>query len=116
MGNYNSLGVEHDKYFDIKGYPFIYIGLSGGSEENYTQESLDFLRESLEDASLKYPGKPIFVFQHIPAYGTVQGSNSYDGGWGTKKVYEILKDFPQVLDFSGHRHFSSRCPLTFHQD
>lgn len=116
MGNYNSLGVEHDKYFDIKGYPFIYIGLSGGSEENYTQESLDFLRESLEDASLKYPGKPIFVFQHIPAYGTVQGSNSYDGGWGTKKVYEILKDFPQVIDFSGHTHFSSRCPLTFHQD
>ena len=116
MGNYNSLGVEHDKYFDIKGYPFIYIGLSGGSEENYSQESLNFLRESLEDASLKYPGKPIFVFQHIPAYGTVQGSNSYDGGWGTKKVYEILKDFPQVIDFSGHTHFSSRCPLTFHQD
>ncbi len=115
MNNYNSLGAEHSKYFDIKGYPFIYIGLSGGSEENYSEASLRFLSESLEDAALKYPGKPIFVFQHIPAFGTVQGSNDYDGAWGTKKVYEILKNYPQVIDFSGHTHFSSRCPLTFHQ-
>lgn len=116
MANYNSLGVDHNKYFDIKGYPFIYIGMSGGNEDDYSAESLNFLKESLDDAVLKYPSKPIFVFQHVPAYGTVQGSNSYDGGWGTKKVYEVLKNYPQVFDFSGHTHFSARCPLTFHQD
>ena len=116
MNNYNSLGAEHYKYFDIKGYPFIYIGMSGGSEEDYSAESLDFLKKSLDDAVLNYPGKPIFVFQHIPAYGTVQGSNEYDGGWGSKKIYDILKDYPQVFDFSGHTHFSSRCPLTFNQN
>ncbi len=116
MNNFNSLGVEHDKYFDIKGYPFIYIGMSGRNEDDYSEESLKFLKESLDDATKRYPGKPIFVFQHIPAYATVQGSNPYDGGWGSKKVYDVLKDYPQVFDFSGHTHFSSRCPLTFHQD
>ena len=86
MNNYNSLGQDHNKYFDIKGYPFIYIGLSGGSEDNYSNESISFLKESLKDAALHYKGKPIFVFQHIPPFGTVQGSRSDDGAWGSKKV------------------------------
>ena len=116
MNNYNSLGQDHNKYFDIKGYPFIYIGLSGGSEDNYSNESISFLKESLKDAALHYKGKPIFVFQHIPPFGTVQGSRSDDGAWGSKKVYDVLKDYPQVVDFSGHTHFSSRCPLTLWQD
>ncbi len=116
MGYYNTLGCSFNNYFEIKGYPFIYIGLSGTSEESYSTESLAFLKNSLEDAVEKYPGKPIFVFQHIPAYGTVQGTGDNDGGWGSKKIYNILKDYPQVVDFSGHTHFSSRNPLTLHQD
>ncbi len=116
MDNYNSLGVEHNKYFDIKGYPFVYIGMSGGNEDDYSEESLLFLQQSLDDATKRYPGKPIFVFQHIPPYATVQGTNPHDGGWGSKKVYDVLKNYPQAFDFSGHTHFSSRCPLTFHQD
>lgn len=115
MDNYNSLGQDHDKYIDIKGYPFIYIGMNGGGDNSYSQESLTFLRKSLKDAALHYPGKPIFVFQHVPPYGTVQGSGDSDGKWGSQSVYDILKDYPQVVDFSGHTHFSSRCPLTLWQ-
>ena len=36
MENYSILGQDHNKYFDIKGYPFIYVGLSGGGEQDYS--------------------------------------------------------------------------------
>lgn len=108
MTNYLALGHEHNKYFDIKGYPFIYIGMSGGGEQNYSQESYDFLAASLADAADKYEGKPIFVFTHIPVYGTTHGSTATDGGWGNKSLYDILKPYPQVMHFCGHTHFSLR--------
>ena len=115
MDNYNSLGVDHDKYFDIKGYPFIYIGMNGGGDNDYSDASMAFLKQSLDDAVLRYPGKPIFVFTHIPAMGTVQGTRSFDGGWGSTKIYDALKDYPMVVNFSGHTHYSERSPSTLDQ-
>lgn len=116
MNNYNTLGVDHDKYFDIKGYPFIYIGMSGGGENDYSDASLAFLKQSLDDAVLRYPGKPIFVFTHIPGYGTVQGTGASDGGWGSTKITNVLNDYPMVMNFSGHTHLSERCPTTINQN
>ena len=48
------------------------------------------------------PGKPVLVFDHIPPGGTVY--DSYN--WGDLRRTEILKNYPQVIDVSGHVHGS----------
>ncbi len=113
--NYEATGTPHNGYFSIKGYPFIYIGLSGSGNEDYSDESINFLTNSIKDATVRYAGKPIFVFTHIPAYGTTHGSSAHDGGWGSHKVYNALKEFPQVIHFCGHTHYSVKEPRALWQ-
>ena len=115
LENYNALGHDHNKYFDIKGYPFIYVGLSGSNEGDYSEDDLEFLRESLVDAAVRYAGRPIFVFTHVPVYGTTHGSSDEEGGWGNRDLYDIFKDYPQIIHFCGHTHFSLRDPKALWQ-
>ncbi len=113
--NYEATGTPLNGYFSIKGYPFVYIGLSGSGNEDYSDESINFLINSIKDATVKYAGKPIFVFTHIPAYGTTHGSSAHDGNWGSHQVYEALKNFPQVIHFCGHTHYSVKEPRALWQ-
>lgn len=115
LANYLTLGHDHNKYFEIKGYPFIYVGMSGGGEQDYSEEAYEFLRTSLKDASEKYAGKPIFVFTHIPVYGTTHGSTATDGEWGNKTFKSIFDAYPQIIHFCGHTHFSLRDPKALWQ-
>lgn len=64
--NYFKLGQPLYHYLDIKGYPFITISMSGTGANSYSEKDLDFLAKSMEDAAKRYPGKPIFVFTHVP--------------------------------------------------
>lgn len=115
MDNYAALGQELQGYFDIKGYPFIYAGLSGSNEQDYSEDTYKFLRKSLADAAVRYAGRPVFVFTHIPVYGTTHGSGDSDGGWGNHALYDIFKDYPQIIHFCGHTHFSLRDPKALWQ-
>jgi predicted phosphodiesterase len=94
------------QYIEIKGYPFITISQTGTGEGDYNAEAQTFLKNSLADAAIKYPGKPIFVFTHVPPIGTCYGSHPTNG-WGSSIFPPILNQYPQVVTFSGHSH----CPL-----
>lgn len=109
-------GQPLHQYVEIKGYPFITLSMNGTSWSSYSDECINFLKSSLEDAAVKYPGKPIFVFTHVPPSGTVYGSNSNDGNWGTNKYENVLKNFPQVVIFSGHSHYPLGDPRSMHQN
>lgn len=61
----------------------------------------------VSEAVAANPGKPIFVFSHVPPSGTVY--NSWN--WGSRFQREIYDRFPQVVDFSGHVHGSLRNDL-----
>jgi len=61
----------------------------------------------LADAAAKHPGKPIFVFSHVPPRGTVY--NSWN--WGDGNQRRIYAKYPQVVAFSGHVHGSLRNDL-----
>lgn len=50
------------------------------------------------------PGKPVFVVDHVPPYGTVY--NSYN--WGNRKTRSVLAKYPQVVALTGHVHGSLR--------
>jgi predicted phosphodiesterase len=131
---YYIMGVNHDRsgqndtgtylskvkqplhqYVEIKGYPFITISEGGGSRNAHNDEASKFLSDNLADASLKYPGKPVFVFMHIPPLNTCYGSLQHEG-WGTDVFLPVLNQYPQAIVFSGHSHFPLGDPRSIHQD
>ncbi|MBP5511432.1 MAG: metallophosphoesterase [Kiritimatiellae bacterium] len=49
-----------------------------------------------------HPGKPVFVFDHLPPAGTTFHSRQ----WGSDECRRVLNKFPQVVSISGHVHGS----------
>jgi predicted phosphodiesterase len=125
MGNHdNSQGGEYNylaktrqpmnQYLEIKGYPFITISQTGTGSGDYNHAAQRFLRESLKDAETNYPGKPIFVFVHVPPQNTCYGSGATDG-WGSAVFPPLLEPYPQVIVFGGHSHFPLGDPRSIWQ-
>lgn len=50
------------------------------------------------------PGKPVFVFDHVPPQATTEDSIH----WGDAYRRKVLSRHPQVIDISGHAHGSLR--------
>jgi 3',5'-cyclic AMP phosphodiesterase CpdA len=99
----------------IKGYHFMILGPENRLTEGYySKEQIQWLDEQLEQAEKDDPKKPIFVFSHHPLKKTVFGSE-----WGTgmngELLYNTLKEYPQVIHFSGHTHSPLDDPRTIHQ-
>jgi len=112
----SKLGQPLNQYIEIKDYPFITISMDGRSNTGaYNQSTRDFLSAKLAEAAAKFPGKPIFVFTHVPPRNTCYGSSSSEG-WGSDALLSILNQYPQVVIFSGHSHFSLGDPRSIHQD
>jgi predicted phosphodiesterase len=103
-------------YADIKGYPFIAISEWGAHSNPRNDEARQFLRDKLEDAARNYPGKPVFVFMHMPPTNTCYGSWESEGGWGTDVFLSVLNQYPQAIVFTGHTHFPVGDPRSIHQD
>lgn len=108
-----------NQYFEMQGYPVITIGCNSSEwrfcSYSYNPETLSFLKKSLADAADKYPGKPIFVFNHIVPKGTVIGSYDDDMGGYVTGLDEILKEYPQIIDFTAHTHFAITDPHQIYQ-
>lgn len=79
------------RYMQVKGYNFFSIDWNGTTGGELSPKGQTWLREKLQTATKKDSNKPIFVITHVP------GKSSIDG---------ILKDFPQVICFTGHSHNS----------
>lgn len=97
-------------YVDVKGYPFLTISVDQKSAPWYTQSTKDFVSASLADAAAKYPGKPIFVFSHIPVSNTTVASNQ-----GTDELESIFNKYPQIIFFTAHTHHSIADPRSINQ-
>ena len=65
---------------------------------NWAEQQLEIAKKNLYKE-----GDPIFVISHVPPKGTVYGS---EGIWGNQKVYDVLKNYPNVISISGHSHYS----------
>lgn len=94
-----NMGVDDiNTHIIINGYHF--IGLSSdGMDVLYKDTTKMWLKQQLSDAMKDDPNKAIFVAFHQPVYGTLYGSNE-----DKKDLDCILKDYPQVISFSGHLH------------
>jgi len=107
-----------DYHTTMGGYHFIFLSMDsykkndGGTTTFFSSEKLIWLRAELDKAVADTPGKPIFVFQHTPPSGTMVGSTSTSGD---PNLNTILRQYPQVIDFSGHTHVPMTHPSIISQ-
>ena len=107
-----------DAHMVIGGYHFIVLNTDryaldyNGSK--FSPAKLAWLETELAAAAADDPTgkKPIFVFQHMPATGTVNNTFQYSGD---DYLEAIFNQYPQVVDFSGHTHFPITDPQSVWQ-
>ncbi|MDR1733870.1 MAG: metallophosphoesterase [Oscillospiraceae bacterium] len=83
----------------VKGFHFIGISEKKMEGRMYDDMTHMFLSDALAQAAADAPGRPIIVFHHAPLQGTVARSHH-----GIAELKEILRPYPQIVDFSGHKH------------
>ena len=106
---------EMNQHTVVNGYHFIGINSEDGSTHGkYTEVTTDWLKQQLDIAVADNPNMPIFVTAHQPLPNTTYGSE-----WGsanTAALYEVLKDYPQVVYFAGHSHYASESERSIFQE
>jgi len=74
---------------------------------NMSAQTKTWLKNTLDSIVAEDPNSYVFVSCHSPAKNTVYGSMDTDnyGEWGSsQELDDILKNYPQVLLFTGHTH------------
>lgn len=112
---YTSLtGNSPDFHTVIGGFHFIGLSASDNDDVHYDEGQVAWLRAQLEEATAQDPLKPVFVMHHEHVRNTVYGSSDFEG-WGETYFSDVLHDFPQVVDFSGHSHYPLNDPRSLWQ-
>lgn len=109
--------VYYDKW--ISRYHFITLGADNlnyniANDGRISDEEYSWLESTLAVGA--DVNKPIFVFLHQPIPDTVYGSQYWGGNLTDRKLFNILKKYPQVILFSGHSHNLLDHPRTVYQD
>lgn len=110
----NITGFETDFHNVVNGFHFIGISASKIEGEHYSEYQREWLKEELSKAAADDFEKPIFVIHHEHVSNTVYGSYEIDG-WGLDYFRDILCEYPQVVDFSGHSHYPLNDPRSIWQ-
>ncbi|MCR5149931.1 MAG: metallophosphoesterase [Clostridiales bacterium] len=105
-------GYEPDTVTEINGFQCIaFSGERGLTEWTFSPKSLAWLDKAITGAEKNSQGKPVFVFQHPHAWGTVYGSTC----WSCPQLNVIFNKHPGIVDFSGHSHFPMNDPRSILQ-
>ena len=105
---YNYMKSYPYSHYIINNYSFIFWSNDNGDYSEETGiEDYSWIKSTLENArkNKNKEGDPIFVVTHIPPKKTVYGS---EGMWGHRGIFEIFKNYPEVISISGHSHYSLR--------
>lgn len=101
--------MEPDSHKIINGYHFISVTCTKGC--HFDDGKREWVATELKKAAQDDPKRPIFFFQHPHIMGTVYGS----ANWGEDELTDILMNYPQIIDFSGHSHAPINDPRSIHQ-
>ncbi len=100
---------EPDTHKVINGFHFISVTSTNGC--HFDDAKREWVAAELKKAAQDNPRSPIFFFQHPHIMGTVYGS----ANWGEDELTDILMNYPQVIDFSGHSHAPINDPRSIYQ-
>lgn len=89
-------------HYVVNGYHFIGASPNYGSMTSAYGITARWLDKELKKASADSEGKPIIVMTHNQPKNTSYGSED----WGDKTLNDVLSKYPNVIDFSGHVHYS----------
>jgi hypothetical protein len=94
-----------NSHYIINNYNFIIWSNDNYDHNEFAIKDFSWIKLKIEEARRnKYKeGDPIFVVTHIPPKNTVYGSESI---WGSQAIFNVLKDYPEVICISGHSHYS----------
>ncbi|MEQ8153636.1 MAG: metallophosphoesterase [Clostridiaceae bacterium] len=107
-----STGTSIHTHKVIKGFHFISVSTEGRRRDGYFSPKLIlWVKDRLEAAKKDNPHKPIFFTVHQHIANTVYGSEE----WSSRAFYDVLKDYPQVVTFTGHSHHPLNDPRSIHQ-
>ena len=107
---------SEDIRFELGGYQFIMLSPDLYDKTNakyFSATKIAWLEQELAVAAATSPDKPIFVMQHQPPRYTMVGSHGISGD---ADLTEVLSQYPQVIDFSGHTHCTMTDPRIIWQD
>lgn len=96
------IGQSPWTHYVVNGYHFIGASPNYGSMTSAYNITAKWLDKELQKASADSNGKPIFVMTHNQPKNTSYGSED----WGDKTLNKVLSKYPNVIDFSGHVHYS----------
>lgn len=89
-------------HYVVNGYHFIGASPNYGSMTSAYKITAKWLDKELEKANAESDGKPIFVMTHNQPKNTSYGSED----WGDSTLDAVLSKYPNVINFSGHVHYS----------
>lgn len=98
-------------HYAVNGFHFIGASPDCSSMTDGYSKMLPWLKEQIEQAASDSKTKPIFVTTHNSALNTVYGSDD----WGDKGIYDLFKNYPNIVNLSGHLHYSLLDERSFHQ-
>lgn len=105
---------ETDFHRVIGGYHFIGVSTSRMKNRFNSPFQKMWLKRELDKAVKDTPDNPVFVMHHEHVKYTVYGSYDEDG-WGKLIFADLLKKYPNVVDFSGHSHYPVNDPRSVWQ-
>jgi len=103
--------TDEDTHTIIKGFHFISLCPTSGL--GFDQDKVTWLDAELAKANSDTPNKPIFVLEHHPAMNTVYGS--FGDPSGVDDLLPALTKYPNVVNMTGHSHFSIMDPRSLYQ-
>lgn len=86
----------------VNGYHFLAISPANGNMDGSYGLIKNKIRAEIDAAVKENPDKPVFIVTHQHPEKTVYGSDE----WGNKDLTEIFSEYPQIISFSGHSHYS----------
>lgn len=94
-------GTDNEDYYDFNNY----------------EPVEDWILQQVRSAAAEDPNKPILLASHQGFLGTVEytGNSSWTGCF-SQEFYDSLKQYPQVIHFSGHSHIPLNDPRSIYQD
>ena len=96
------MGQSPWTHYVVNGYHFIGVSPDCGSMTAGYVVASQWLDEELQKAEADSNGKPIFVMTHNQPKNTSYGSED----WGDRTLNAVLEKHPNVINFSGHVHYS----------
>lgn len=114
--------AKGNRHIEVNGYHFVSVDIETFMPNYNTLSSYTetWLKNTLDRIVGEDPNAYVFVSCHSPAKDTVYGSMSDDvkdtGNWGASaELDSILKEYPQVILFTGHTHYGINLETNINQ-